>query len=160
MSFRVLGLLIALGALALDQGSKHWLLFVYDIDAHQPVALGPFLDIVLRWNRGISYSLFTTNTDSGRIILLSVTLLATAALVVWLWLVRRRSTALALGLLIGGALGNAYDRYAYGAVADFVWFHYATFSWYIFNGADIAIVIGVFVLIYEAFFLRAASKLP
>lgn len=157
---RALGLLIALGALAVDQGSKHWLLFVYDIDARQPVVLAPFLEIVLAWNRGISYSLFTTNSESGRIILLTVTLLATAALAVWLWRVRRRSTALALGLLIGGALGNAYDRYAYGAVADFVWFHYETFSWYIFNGADIAIVIGVVVLIYEAFFPRSASKLP
>jgi signal peptidase II len=160
MSIRLLGLLIALLALGLDQGSKHWLLFVYDIENRQPVALTPFLDIVLRWNRGISYSLFTTSSESGRMILLTLTLLATAALMVWLWRVQRHSTALALGLLIGGALGNAYDRYAYGAVADFVWFHYETFSWYIFNGADIAIVVGVALLIYEAFFLRSASKLP
>ncbi|WP_131116025.1 signal peptidase II [Lichenihabitans psoromatis] len=160
MPIRVLGLLVALAALAADQASKLWLLFVYDLGNHQPVRLLPFLDLVLVWNRGISYSLFTTDSERGRVILLAVTLLATAALVVWLFRVHSRFTAAALGLLIGGALGNAYDRFAYGAVADFVWFHARTFSWYIFNGADIAIVIGVILLIYESIFQRAASKMP
>ena len=160
---RLLGPLVAIAALGIDQASKQWLLFRFDIGAHQPVRIAPFLDIVLAWNRGISYSLFSTNTALGQAVLLTVTLLATLGLVVWLWRVRRLVTTVALGLLIGGALGNAYDRYAYGAVADFVWFHVGTFSWYIFNGADVAIVVGVAILLAESLFARPepnASKMP
>lgn len=162
-SARLIGFLAALAALAIDQASKQWLLFGFDIGARQPVRIASFLDLVLAWNRGISYSLFTTNSALGRTVLLTVTLLATLALAIWLWRVRRRLTALALGMLIGGALGNAYDRFAYGAVADFVWFHLGGFSWYIFNGADVAIVAGVAILLYESFVVRPgpnASKMP
>ena len=160
---RLAGLLIALVALAIDQGSKQWLIFVYGIKDRQPVRLAPFLDIVLVWNRGISYSLFTTQGSTGRLVLLGLTMVAIVALAIWLSRTRSWQGAIALGLLIGGALGNAYDRYTYGAVADFVWFHYGDFSWYIFNGADVAIVVGVAVLIVDAFFGRAgpaAAKLP
>ncbi len=163
MTLRLVGVAVALLVLVIDQASKQWLLFVYDIGTRQPLRIAPFLDIVLAWNRGISYSLFTTDTERGRNILLTITLVATAALVLWLWRARGTLTVAALGLLIGGALGNAYDRYAYGAVADFVWLHAGTFSWYIFNGADVAITIGVILLIYDSFLApsrRPASKLP
>ena len=163
MSLRLFGAALALATLAVDQALKHWLLFGLDIDARQPVHVAPFVDLVLAWNHGISYSLFTTTTGQGRFLLLAVTLLATAALAVWLWRSRRGVTALALGLLIGGALGNALDRYVFGAVMDFVWIHSGSFSWYIFNGADVAITGGVAVLILESFWgarpLRA-SKMP
>jgi signal peptidase II len=162
-TLRLWGIITALAALLADQASKQWLLFNFDIGARQPVRLAPFLDIVLAWNRGVSYSLFSTDSAQGRAVLLTVTLVATAALAIWMWRTRSRITILALGLLIGGALGNAYDRYAYGAVADFVWFHIGSFSWYIFNGADVAIVFGVCVLIYESFLGKpriGASKLP
>ena len=163
MTLRLYGSIAALLALLIDQASKQWLLFHYDIASKQPVRVTAFLDIVLAWNRGISYSLFTTDSDRGREILLGVTLAATASLAIWLWRSRSLVTVLALGLLIGGALGNAYDRFAYGAVADFIWFHAGTFSWYIFNGADVAIVCGVMVLIYGSFLARprkGASKMP
>lgn len=163
MTGRALGLVAAALALLVDQASKHWLLFSYGIAERQPVRLGPFLDIILRWNRGISYSLFTSDTETGRITLLVVTLAATAGLAVWLWRAREPATVAALGLLIGGALGNAYDRFRYGAVADFVHLHAAGFSWYVFNGADVAITLGVAILIYDAFLApqwRPASKMP
>ena len=159
----LLGVAVALAVLLVDQASKQWLLFVYDIEARQPVHLGPFLDVVLARNRGISYSLFTTDTADGRMVLLGVTLVATLALAVWLWRTRKTLVAVALGLLIGGALGNAYDRWALGAVTDFVWFHVGRFSWYIFNGADVAICAGVAILIVESFFggsARPAKKMP
>ena len=114
---------------------------MFDIANNQPVRLAPVLDLVLAWNKGISYSLFTTDSRYGPVILLAVTLAATALLAWWLWRATAAFTAVALGLLIGGALGNAYDRYAYGAVVDFVYFHVGGFSWYIFNGADCAIVL-------------------
>ncbi len=126
-----------------DQASKQWLLRGFDIAARQPVRVAPVLDLVLAWNKGISYSLFTTDSRNGPWILLGVTLAATVLLDrLALALDGDRSRPSALGLLIGGALGNAYDRFAYGAVVDFVYFHVGGFSWYIFNGADCAIVAG------------------
>jgi len=80
---------------------------------------------------------------------------AIAAVLLWIWLARASSrlTAVALGLIIGGAVGNAIDRAAYGAVADFVLLHVTTesfnFKWYVFNLADAAIVAGVAGLLYE-----------
>lgn len=163
MSFRALGTVIALAVLLLDQASKQWLLRGFDLAERQPVRLAPVLDIVLAWNRGISYSLFTTDSRYGPWVLLAVTLAVTVLLVLWLWRATATVTAVALGMLIGGALGNAYDRFAYGAVVDFVYFHVGGFSWYIFNGADCAIVVGVVLLLWEAMRKPSdvrASKLP
>lgn len=160
---RWLGVVVAVLALLVDQVSKQWLLRSFDLAEKQPVQLAPVLDIVLAWNRGISYSLFTTDSRYGPGILLAITLTATVLLAVWLWRSTSTVTAVALGLLIGGALGNAYDRFAYGAVVDFVHFHVGRFSWYIFNGADVAIVCGVTLLLLESLTVTRAdhaSKLP
>lgn len=154
LSARALGAVVALIALAADQGSKLWLIFSYNIEARQPVRLAPFFDLVMAWNPGISYSLFRADSDAGRYALLAVQLAAIAFLSIWLWRAASRWTALGLGLLVGSALGNAYDRFAYGAVADFFHFHVGNFSWYVFNIADVGIVVGVAILLYEAFFVR------
>ena len=84
-------------------------------------------------------------------------LVAIALLGLWLWRAPNRATGAGLGLIIGGALGNAYDRLAYGAVADFFHFHIGAFHWYIFNLADVAIVAGVALLLYESLF-QTGSK--
>lgn len=164
MRLRLLGAVIALITFACDQGSKLWLLNGFDIADKQPVTVTPFFDLVLAWNRGISYSLFTTDSAKGPWILLAVTLAATLLLAVWLWRTDQPWTAVALGLLIGGALGNAYDRFAYGAVVDFVHLHAGNFSWYIFNGADVAICTGVAVLLLGSWIAQPdtgrASKMP
>ena len=160
MTPRGLGLPTALAMLAADQGNKLWLLFSFDIAARQPVALTPFLDLVLAKNPGISYSLFQTSTENGRLGLLAVTLAATLALGIWLWTAQTRLTALALGLLVGGALGNATDRFAYGWVADFYHFHIGGFSWYVFNLADCGIVAGVAILLYESLLGSGAREKP
>jgi signal peptidase II len=89
-----------------------------------------------------------------------------AVLLLWLWLARSRDrlTALSLGLIVGGAVGNAIDRLAYGWVADFVFFHVSTatwqFRWYVFNLADVAIVAGVIGLLYESLAGERAQKAP
>src|SRR5687768_14512054 len=145
--FTPFGIMVALIVCAFDQVSKLWLLNVFDLANRGIVHLTPFLDLVLTWNTGISYGLFPQESDFGRYVLLA--LKAGAVLVLWVWLARAESrlTALALGLIIGGAFGNAIDRLAYGAVADFVLFHITTpsfkFTWYVFNLADAAIVAGV-----------------
>jgi signal peptidase II len=158
LSPRLLGFLVAAITLAVDQGHKIWMLDVFDIAARQPVALTPFLDLVMAWNPGISYSLLSAETPEGRFALLALSLAATALLGVWLWRAPDRLTTVGLGLVVGGALGNAYDRFAYGAVADFFHFHLGGFHWYIFNLADVAIVAGVGLLLYESFFMAGKKN--
>lgn len=135
----------------LDQASKLWLLFVYDLPARPPVDLLPFLQLVTVWNRGISYGLMQQETDLGRWALAIFTVVAAIGL--WVWSVRgaTRLGAICFGLLIGGALGNGVDRFAYGAVYDFLHLHWGDFSWYVFNVADAAIVAGVAGLLYDGF---------
>ena len=158
------GLIAALIVCAIDQAAKLWLLNVFDLANRGIVHLTPFLDFVLTWNTGISYGLFPQEGDLGRYLLLA--LKAGAVVILWVWLARAelRLTALALGLIIGGAFGNAIDRLAYGAVMDFVLFHITTpgfsFTWYVFNLADAAIVAGVIGLLYESLFGGVPQKRP
>jgi len=157
------GFVVAAVVCLIDQASKVYLLFVHDLAAH-PIRLGPFFDFVLTRNTGISYGLFQTQGPVGQWVLLAFK--AGAVILLWLWLAhaKNRLTALALGLIIGGAFGNAIDRLAYGAVADFVLFHITTpsfkFTWYVFNLADAAIVAGVIGLLYESLFGGVPQKRP
>ena len=145
-----LGFLAAALTLAADQASKLVLLFGSDLLLSEPVALGPFVNLIVVWNRGVSYGLFQQHSDLGRWLLVVVSVAAAAGIAVWLARSDRRVLALALGLSGGGAVGNAVDRAAYGAVFDFVQLHAAGYSWYVFNVADVAIVAGVIGLIYDS----------
>jgi signal peptidase II len=150
MRARSVGALVALAILALDQASKLWLLYGLKMAAHERIAISPFLDFELLWNPGISFSLFQQDTPAGRWILLSLTLAATALLSVWLWRVNSKIAAIALGAIVGGALGNGYDRFAYDAVVDFLDFHAFGHHWYVFNVADTAITLGVALLLFDS----------
>src|SRR6185312_3471182 len=107
------GFLVALVACVLDQASKLYLLDIFDLANRSPVHLGPFFDLVLARNTGISYGLFQTQSMLGHMLLLGFKVIAVVLL--WAWLSRAREllTALSLGLIIGGAVGNAIDRLAY-----------------------------------------------
>ena len=157
MKPRALGGLAALAVLILDQASKHWLLYGLGMQDHERMAIAPFLDFELLWNPGISFSLFPQGTPAGRWILLLLTLAATVLLSVWLWRVNSRLGGLGLGAIVGGALGNGYDRFTYNAVVDFLDFHLAGYHFYVFNVADSAITLGVALLLYDGLFasLRA-----
>lgn len=149
-----LGLLLAALVFALDQGSKYWIVHVFALGERPPVRLLPFLDLVLAHNKGISYSLFRADGLAGRLILIVVALGALGVLVLWLARTPRRLTAVALGLVAGGAAGNVLDRMTVGAVIDFLYFHtpfpLGPLSNYVFNVADAAIVVGVALLLYES----------
>ncbi|HEY0725087.1 MAG TPA: signal peptidase II, partial [Pyrinomonadaceae bacterium] len=106
------GLTVAAIVCALDQAAKIYLLFVFDLAANGPVRLGSFFDLVLARNTGISYGLFQTQGALGQWILLGFKTVAVLLLVVWLARAQDRLTALSLGLIIGGAIGNAIDRLA------------------------------------------------
>jgi signal peptidase II len=159
-----LGLITAAVTTLLDQALKLWLLFAFDLQSRGIVRLTPFLDLVLIWNKGISYGLFQQDGPLGQWLLLALTAAAVALL--WIWLARSTSRLMvvSLALIIGGAIGNAIDRVAYGAVADFVLLHLTTtsfsFKWYVFNLADAAIVAGVAGLLYDSFAGRHAAKQP
>jgi signal peptidase II len=148
-----LGAVLAVTTLALDQASKLYLLFGYDLPVREPLVLAPFLDLIVVWNRGISYGLFQQETELGRWGLLAISIAAAVGLSVWMARSGSRLLAASLALIVGGALGNAIDRVAYGAVFDFAHFHVGSFSWYVFNIADAAIVAGVIGLVYDALVL-------
>src|SRR4051812_44277763 len=161
---RLLGLIAALVALVLDQATKLWLLYVFDIGRRGAVRVAPFFDLVLAWNTGISYGWLQ---DSGPLGQLALTVFKAAAIILLaIWMARSttRVATVALGMIIGGAIGNAIDRFAYGAVVDFALFHVQIggqiFSWYVFNLADAAIVAGVAALLYDSFLGSPAAKAP
>jgi signal peptidase II len=157
---RHLGLLAMGATLAADQANKLWLIFIFGIEARQPVRLAPFFDVIYAKNPGISYSLLPAQTGTERIGLLVLTLAATGFLGFWLWRAATKTAGLGLGLIVGGALGNAYDRLVYGFVADFYHFHIGTFSWYVFNLADVAIVFGVALLIFDSWSPAKKTREP
>lgn len=152
------GLLVAIIVLALDQGHKWWMLNVVEITLRHVITVTPFFDLVLRWNNGVSYGLFPQDTRLGLYILVAFTAVAVACMVLWLAACDGRRVALALGLVIGGALGNGADRLAHGAVADFFSFHAFGYYWYVFNLADVAIVAGVGILLYDSIIDRRRTS--
>ena len=151
MTPRSAGFLVAAVTLALDQANKLWLLDVYDIAARQPVHLAPVFDVIFARNPGISYSLLSAHSPAARWALVGFSLVATLGIGLWLGRTTTRVVALGLGLILGGALGNVIDRFAYGWVADFYYFHIGGFHWYVFNLADVAIVVGVVLLLVDSF---------
>ena len=159
-----LGLIAAILALVLDQASKFWLLRVFDIGHRGTVRLTPFFDLVLAFNPGISFGWFQNDSPAAQLILMLVKAAAVLILAVWMARSRTLIATIALGLIIGGAIGNAVDRFAYGAVVDFALFHVQvggnTFNWYVFNLADVAIVAGVAGLLYDSFLGVPAAKAP
>jgi signal peptidase II len=131
-----LSLSLAVLVFAIDQAHKWWMIHI------------------LVWNQGVSYGLLKTHAQG---LLIGVSLIVTVVLWIWSCRSNRPVAVAALGLVIGGALGNALDRYLYGAVADFFHLHWGSLSWYVFNVADMAIVAGVALLLYESFKERSAA---
>jgi signal peptidase II len=158
MTPRALGAAAALAALALDQASKAAVVHGLALADREPIALAPFLSLALRWNQGISFSLLQQDTTLGRAILLLFTLAATVFLCAWLWRAHDRLAAFALGVIIGGAVGNGVDRALYGAVADFLDLHAFGRNFFVFNVADAAINVGVALLLLDA--LLAGRRRP
>jgi signal peptidase II len=157
-------LLVAALTCAADQALKFWLLLAVHLGDSSAIALGPFIDLVLAWNTGISYGLFPQQSAAGVWGLFAFKVVAVVFLWAWLTRAQTRLTAAALGLIVGGAVGNAIDRLHWPGVMDFVLFHIDTpgftLRWYVFNLADVAIVAGVVGLLYESLLGRGAVKAP
>jgi signal peptidase II len=157
------GVAVAVATLLADQAHKWWMLLVYRIREGERVAITPFLDLVYVKNLGVSYGLFTQDSHAGQWLLAGFAAIAVLAMAVWLARgVTERLVAASLGLIMGGAAGNAIDRMVLGGVADFFSLHAFGFYWYVFNVADAAIVAGVLGLLYDSFgsSRNGASKSP
>ena len=150
------GIVVALLALIADQLSKWWILADV-MDPPSTIELTPFLNIVLVWNRGVSFGLFNTGSPMVPWILSGVALAVLIGLCIWLYRVPKRLPALGLGLVMGGAVGNLIDRIRFGAVVDFVDLHAFGQHWPAFNVADSAIVVGVGLLIFDSLFQKPDS---
>lgn len=155
MSMR-LGLVVALLVALADQLSKYLVLGFF---ATRP-ALGrsvrgtDFFNLVLTWNRGMSFGLFNDAAALNTLIFTAIAAVIVIALLIWLWRVRVPLLALAIGLIIGGAIGNVFDRLWRGAVVDFLDFHIAGWHWPAFNLADSAICIGVGLMVIDSLLAR------
>ena len=128
------------------------MILVSNIGSKGRVTVTSFLDLVFVVNKGVSYGMLTQDGHEGQWLLAGFAVLTSLAL--WIWLAKTgtgRLMAGSLGLIIGGALGNALDRLLIGGVADFFSLHAWGFYWYVFNIADVAIVAGVIGLLYESF---------
>jgi signal peptidase II len=157
-----LGLAIAAAALVLDQITK---LYFYDLmvgGGSRAIEVLPFFNLVTVWNYGISFGMFNNGSAGPAIIFVVLALAIVAALMFWLRSVSHPLVATALGLVIGGAVGNVIDRLRFGAVFDFLDFHIGGWHWPAFNVADAAISIGVVLLCIDALFLspRSAKRAP
>jgi signal peptidase II len=146
------GLRIALLVILLDQASKWWILGLLQGRAPPVIEILPVFNLVLTWNRGVSFGMFSSAHDIMPYVLVAVALAISGGLLLWMRKVDRLLLALPLGLVVGGALGNVVDRLRYGAVVDFLDVHVGGWHWPAFNVADSAITIGVLAIVADGLF--------
>jgi signal peptidase II len=145
------GPLLALAILVLDQATK-WLALA-SLDSYQYREVTPFFNLVLVWNRGVSFGMLNSLGDHGPWLLTLLAGAIGAFLIVWLLRETRPVTRLALWLVLAGAVGNAIDRLRFGAVVDFLDFHAFGYHWPAFNVADSAIVVGAGLILLDSLVL-------
>lgn len=161
-----LGLMMAAAVLALDQISK-WLVVELLMRpegvtetpflAARHFELTPFFNVVMAWNRGVSFGVLNNDSPYNAVLLTILALVIVGVLMMWMRKAESRIMAAALGLIVGGALGNVIDRIRYGAVADFLDFHVSGWHWPAFNVADSGITVGAILLIADSLFARRTS---
>jgi signal peptidase II len=147
------GLILAAAVVLADQAAK-WVMLDFFLTRADPVEVTSFFNLVLAWNRGISFSLFHSEEAYAPFALAALALAISAGLAIWLRRVDHRWPATGIGLVIGGAIGNVIDRLRFGAVVDFLDFHWGGYHWPAFNIADSAITVGVLFLITDGLFRR------
>ncbi len=147
-------LLLGGAVLVLDQASKAVVLRLFAEGGS--IAVTPFFNLVLVWNPGVSFGMLAGLGDARPGLVIGLTLVVSALLAVWLWRETRGLLRTALALVLAGAIGNLIDRVRFGAVVDFLDFHWAGYHWPAFNVADSAIVIGAGLLLLDGLVPRRA----
>lgn len=151
-----LGFAVAVPVALLDQLGKWWMAGLLLPRGGRPIEIAAFFNLVEVWNRGMSFGLFNAAQASWAFVILA--LVVSAGLLWWLKRADRPLPAFAIGLILGGALGNVVDRLRFGAVFDFLDFHLAGWHWPAFNLADSAITVGVALLLWDG--LSGAAESP
>jgi len=146
------GLAVAALVAIADQLSKAWVLgfFAERQPSDRMVPVTGFFNLVLTWNRGMSFGLFNSDAALNALIFTVIAAAIVSGLVVWLRRAREPLIGVAIGLVIGGAIGNVVDRLWRGAVVDFLDFHLGDWHWFAFNLADAAICIGVGLMVIDS----------
>jgi signal peptidase II len=154
----ILGLIIAAAAFAVDQLSKNFIANLFAADAAVK-SFGSYFNVVEAWNTGVSFSMLNNGGVWGTVLLSMFAIGVVVFLLAWLKNEQSTTVQAALGLIIGGALGNVVDRIRFGAVYDFLDFHYGTWHWPAFNAADSFICIGAFLIILHSLLTRKTHSL-
>jgi len=152
-----ISLLFSIVLIVADQVSK-WLVMAQVLADGRSVIVTPFLNLVVVWNRGVSFGLFNHDWGGAPWVLSALAVAIVVLLCLWVTRAKRRLTAYAIGAIIGGAIGNVVDRARFGAVYDFVDLHYAGWHWPAFNLADSAITLGVAALLVDSLLFDRQSK--
>ena len=148
-----LGLLVAFAAIVIDQVTKY-VIINHVLAEYAAIIIAPFFAVVRAWNTGVSFSMFNNFGINGVYILSGVALIIVAMLLKWLKGERNKVIQVALGMIIGGALGNVIDRIRLGAVFDFLDFYVGDYHWPAFNAADSFICIGATIIVVHGLFFN------
>lgn len=151
------GVTLAVAVVVLDQLTK-WLILDTLSPLRPVIEIAPFFNLVLTWNRGVSFGLFNNDSPYNSVVLIVVALAVAVALLIWLWRADHWRIRLALGSIMGGAIGNAIDRFRHDAVVDFLDVHVGGLHWPAFNVADSAITVGAILLVIDALFSKEDSS--
>lgn len=153
----LLGLIIVIAVFIIDQITKWWIV-TNVMNPPRLIPVFPSFNLVMGWNRGVSFGIFDSASPPNQWLLIGLALIIVAILLIWLKRASSHLISVALGMIIGGALGNVMDRIHYGAVADFLDFYIGDFHWPAFNVADIGITIGVIILVLESFLVNSETE--
>lgn len=156
---RRLGLAIAAAILIVDQVIKWVVVSLLDLETVRNIEILPFFDLSWVQNFGVSFGMLTAGSAFGRWALVVFTALVAAGVAFWMWRERARGDVIALGMILGGALGNIIDRARVGYVIDYADLHFGSFRpFLVFNVADAAITIGVLLLVARAVLVRDKTQ--
>jgi len=145
-----LGVYAALFVALIDQLSKWWVQTYVVVPPQAVIEVTYYFNLILKWNKGVTFGLLAHNAAWLPYAFTAIALIIVAFLLNWLMRASSVTVALGLGLVMGGAVGNIVDRLRYGAVVDFLDFHWQNHHWYTFNVADAAIVCGVGLLLLDS----------
>jgi signal peptidase II len=152
-----IGLSVGATVVVLDQLTK-WLIRDVVLDTARYIEVTGFFNIVEVWNRGVSFGLFASDSPWTPYLLSALAIAISIVLIVWLRKADTTFLALALGFVIGGAIGNVFDRFIWGRVYDFLDFHAAGYHWPAFNVADAAISVGVGLILLDGFIAKRGDE--
>lgn len=152
-----IGLSVGATVVVLDQLTK-WLIRDVVLDTARHIEITGFFNIVEVWNRGVSFGLFASDSPWTPYLLSALAIAISIVLIFWLRKAETTFLALALGFVIGGAIGNVFDRFIWGRVYDFLDFHAAGYHWPAFNVADAAISVGVALILLDGFIAKRGDE--